>query len=100
MPIEDEHRRNFYTFEYLLALVHADLQEKINSGDAYFGGSSGLFMLERKQRNAAVTVRAVKQQAKEQGSEWPPLKAGLFDGSYERFEKVVAGVENSLGINQ
>lgn len=98
IPMEDEYRSSFNTFEYLLTLVHADIQAKINVSD-YFWGPPGLFMSERERRNGAVTMRTVKQQAKDQGNEWPPLKAGLFDGSYERFEKVVAGVEDLLQIN-
>jgi hypothetical protein len=100
MPIEDQYRRNFNTFEYLLTLIHADLQAKLNVSDSFFGGPPGLFMSERERRNGAVTMRTVKQQAQEQGIEWPPLKAGLFDGSYERFEKVVAGVEDVLEIKR
>lgn len=100
MPIEDEYERNFNTFEYLLTLIHADLQAKLNVSDSYFWGPPGLFMSERERRSGAITIRTVKQQAKEQGSEWPPLKAGLFDGSYERFEKVVAGVDDILQINR
>ena len=99
MPMEDEYRSSFNTFEYLLTLVHADIQAKINVSD-YFWGPPGLFMSERERRNGAVTMKTVKQQAKEQGNEWPPLKAGLFDGAYERFEKVVAGVEDLLEINR
>lgn len=99
MPMEDEYWSSFNTFEYLLTLVHADIQAKINVSD-YFWGPPGLFMSERERRNGAVTMRTVKQQAKEQGNEWPPLKAGLFDGTYERFEKVVAGVEDLLEINR
>ena len=99
VPVEDAYRSSFNTFEYLLTLVHADIQAKINASD-YLWGPPGLFMSERERRNGAVTMRTVKQQAKEQGNEWPPLKAGLFDGSYERFEKVVAGVEDLLEINR
>jgi hypothetical protein len=72
MPIEEQYRRNFNTFEYLLTLIHADLQAKLNVSDSFFWGPPGLFMSERERRNGAITMRTVKQQAQEQGSEWPP----------------------------
>ena len=100
LPIEDEYRRSFNTFEYLLTLIHADLQAKLNVSDSYFWGPPGLFMSERERRNGSPTMRTVKKQAEELRNEWPPLKAGLFDGSYERFEKVLAGVQDVLGINR
>lgn len=99
IPQEDEYERNFIAFEYLFSLIHADLQARENVSD-YFWGPPGLFLSERELRGGAVTMMAVKQQAKEQGDEWPPLKAGLFGGSYERFEKVVAGVEEELQIGR
>jgi NAD-dependent SIR2 family protein deacetylase len=97
LPIDDEYQRNFNTFEYLLTLIHADLQAKVNVSDSYFWGPRGLFMSERERRNGSPTMTTVKKQAEELRNEWPPLKAGLFDGSYERFEKVLAGVQDVLG---
>lgn len=44
-------------------------------------------------------MKAVKQQAREQGSDWPPFRAGLF-GSPERFEKIVEGFEETLQISR
>jgi hypothetical protein len=97
--MRDDYERHFLRFEYLYALVNADLMAKANVSD-YFVGPRGLYMATRERHNGAPTMRAVKREAKEQGDEWPPLKAGFFDGSYERFEEVLAGFEDILEINR
>jgi hypothetical protein len=98
IPIEDDYERFFITFEYLFTLIHADLQAKENIS-TYFWGSMGLFISEQQRRGGNVLVKAVKQQAQELGNNWPPLKAGLFEGSYERFENVVDGFEENLALH-
>lgn len=98
IPHDEDYERHFVTFDYMLSLIHADLRAKENVSD-YFTGPRGLFMSERQRRGRNVVMKSMKRQAKEQGDNWLPLRAGLFDGSYERFEKVVAGVEENLGIN-
>jgi len=95
---DEDYERHFVMFDYLFSLIHADLQAKVRVS-TYFSGLRGLFMSERQRRAGNVVMKLVKQQAKEQGNDWPPLKAGFFDGSYERFEQVIAGVEENLGMN-
>ncbi len=84
IPHEDDYLTHFITFEYLLSLTHADLRTEGKDSD-YFWGPQGLFMWEEQARSKSPVMKAVKQQAKEQAQDWPPLKAGLFNGSYERF---------------
>jgi hypothetical protein len=98
--MEEDYEQHFVRFEYLYALIHADLQAKANVSDSYFSGPEGLYMAAKERRNGGVTMRAVKREAKEQGDQWPPFVAGLFDGSYQRFEKVVAGFEELQEINR
>lgn len=56
-------------------------------------------MSEDQARSKSPILKAIKQQAKEQGKDWPPLKAGLFNGSYERFEQLAKGLEEALSVS-
>jgi hypothetical protein len=96
---DDEYEVNFFRFEYLYSLIHADLTARVNVSEQFWG-LTGLYTSERVRRVGATAIKAMKQQAKEQGGEWGPLAAGLFGGSYERFEKVVAGVEEEPEIGR
>jgi hypothetical protein len=98
IPHDSDYLAHFCTFEYLLALTHADLREGEFTPD-YFWGPPGLFMSEGQCRSKNPVMKDVKRQAKEQGDDWPPLKAGLFGGSYERFEKIATAVERAIGVS-
>ncbi len=56
-------------------------------------------MSEAQAQSKRPVLKMVKQQAKEQADEWPPLKAGLFNGSYKRFIKIAEGLEEALRIS-
>lgn len=73
----------FDTFEVLLALAVADM--RIVRGDGVWGpiGRFGW-----KMQGASAPFQRVVQEAKTQGASWAPLKAGIFGGSFERFETV------------
>lgn len=98
IPHDDDYLTHFVTFEYLLSLTHADLRTQGQDAD-YFWGPKGLFMSEAQARSKSPVMKAVKQQAKEQANNWPPLKAGLFNGSHERFEQLAKGIEEALSIS-
>jgi hypothetical protein len=98
IPHDEDYLTHFLTFEYLYTLTHADLRSKEFAPD-HFWGPKGLFMSEDQYRSEQPVLKAVRRQAGAQGDEWPPLKAGLFGGSYERFEKIAAGVDESLRIS-
>jgi hypothetical protein len=73
----------FDTFEVLLALAVADMRAV---RDTWVWGPFGRFGW--KQHGAGAPFQRVVQEAADQGPRWAPLKAGLFGGSFERFEKV------------
>jgi uncharacterized caspase-like protein len=75
----------FDIFEILLALSVADMRLLRDTGA---WGPFGRFGWKR--HGLSPPFNRLIQQAKEQGSSWPPLKAGLFGGSLERFERVAA----------
>ena len=72
----------FDLFEMLWTLVYADIKE-----DGW--GPSGRFVWKQRGQNQPPFDAMVKE-AKAQGSEWPPLRAGLFGGSLEKFSKNAA----------
>lgn len=79
LPDDTRYQQCFDRFEYLLALVHADLELKSGS-NAW--GPVGCF------RWRKGIISEIETEATKTGDNWPPLKAGLFDGSFERLKKV------------
>ncbi|MBP0624653.1 hypothetical protein, partial [Cupriavidus consociatus] len=79
----------FDTFEVLLALAVADMRIMRGSG---VWGPVGRFGWKR--HGASAPYERILQQAREQGEAWLPLRAGLFGGSVERFERVATEYGN------
>lgn len=79
LPDDILYKKCFDRFEYLLALVHCDLDLK-KGHDGW--GPIGCFGWRRD------VLEEIEREAADAGEKWPPLKAGLFDGSIERFKEV------------
>ncbi len=77
----------FDRFEILLALVHADLYSQ-TTGRAR--GPFGRFTWKHARPDDTSVFTELLKEAESQKDDWPPLKAGLFGGSYERFSQVSA----------
>jgi len=73
----------FDTFEVLLALAVADMNLVRDKGA---WGPVGRFGWKR--HGAAAPFRRVIDEAIAQGPRWAPLQAGLFGGSFQRFQRV------------
>jgi hypothetical protein len=85
IPEDALYDKAFDLFEYLYALVHADLSLKLG-GDVW--GPLGRFGW-KDLRDGAKHIFAVVQRAIDSlGENWPPLKVGLFDGSLERLQTI------------
>lgn len=95
LPQESEYERCFDRFEYLLALVHADLYEK-GTGRGRFWGPMGRFLWKDQYERESSELSALKQEAEGKGEDWQPLKAGLFSSSNERFMMVANGFDQIL----
>lgn len=90
---ENEFRAAFNRFEYLAALVYADLEQQQNPGPDYdVWGPHGLFV---GRGGAAVTADFQKELDRE-GNEMPLLKAGAFGGSIERLKAVKQPFDESI----
>ena len=82
LPQDQAYQKCFDRFEYLFALVHVDLREKQKQPTV---GPVGCFAW----RNIMLEdhiVTEIELEIKDAGNNWLPLKAGLFDGSLERFQ--------------
>lgn len=86
----------FDRFEYLTGLVHADENEKHGGSwlapvGSFVWRHGASFVVGRM---TAVTTAVAEFQA--QGAAWPPLAAGLFDGSTERLLQVMTNYHQSI----
>lgn len=87
LPQDRHHQKCFDRFEYLLALVYADIYHKHGGGAL---GPVGCFGWRRS------IIKEIEIEVKEAGNEWLPLKAGLFDGSTERFQFIKAEFDKQI----
>ena len=76
------YERFFDNFEIFLALVHADYREKKG---LRIWGPVGRFGWKNRRYN---TLQEFFNDANSKKTEWRPIKAGLFDGSFERFTQI------------
>ena len=79
-----DYERYFDEFEIMLALVHVDLSLQKNP-NASGWGPVGRFGWKQGDISRSPFQEILKI-AKQENTSWPPLKAGLFGGSYERFK--------------
>ncbi|MHC4569865.1 MAG: caspase family protein, partial [Planctomycetota bacterium] len=78
----------FDRYEVLQALVYADLHEK--EGRRVWGPIGRFGWKNESLRSEENPFAAIVEEANEQKSDWPPFKAGLFQGSYERFTHIAS----------
>jgi len=82
----NDYERYFNRLEIFLALVYADFEYK---PEGRVWGPLGRFAWEyRRRRREGSTFIEILEEAERQKDDWPPLKANLFSGSYERFIKI------------
>jgi uncharacterized caspase-like protein len=79
----------FDRFEVLLALEHAHQLQRI-------WGPVGRFGWKYKARGTASPFHRVLEEGISQGANWGPVKAGLFGGSFERFNEVAREYEKDI----
>ena len=82
LPEKNQFINIFDRFEYLFALVYTDIREKNNKT---IWGPVGCFLW-RNRDEPENHITKIAKESSEKGDNWPLLKAGLFDGSYERFQ--------------
>lgn len=81
------YERTFDRFECLFALVHADFL-KSQGGSVW--GPVGRFGYKLRHDGGSNPLKALLAEAAQRKESWEPLKAGLFEGDYSRFEQIAA----------
>jgi hypothetical protein len=87
----------FDRFEVFHALQHAHLYEQKHK-ERYYGPIGRFGWKYVRSLDEPDPLRLVVADAKEWADAWPPLRAGFFGGSLERFHRVADGV--ALTIRQ
>lgn len=77
LPDDSDYEALFDRFEYLYALVFADLNH-YSPKDVGWWAPTGWFQWRNK------TIQKITAEMEASGAEWPPLKAGLFGGSMQQ----------------
>ncbi len=85
LPEDIRYGRCFDRFEYLMALIHADLYER--QGHSIWGPIGRFGWRDRGYPENHISTE-IEEEATTMGEDWPPVKAGLFDGSVERMLSV------------
>jgi hypothetical protein len=87
LPQDANYQDHFNRFEYLAALVHADLGEE-KYGEIW--APVGLFGYRSRlsHRDTSIMNRIQSDFENSTQTTWPPLRAGLFGGSAERFKSI------------
>jgi len=84
LPDEKQFINIFDRFEYLFALVYTDIREKNKNT---ISGPVGCFLWRNRDEPEHI-IKKIDKESSEKRDNWPILKAGLFDGSYERFQYI------------
>jgi hypothetical protein len=83
VPDDRRYEKAFDRFEYLLALVYADVSKKPGSWKPL--GAFGWRHRYEAERHISTELAA---EAEQKGEDWEPLAAGLFGGSAARFKEL------------
>jgi len=88
LPLDTRYQKCFDRFEYLLALVYADLDKGNNSHiwapvGCFGSRGRGAFNLD-----VPPIMKEIASEVTKEGENWPLFKAGLFDQSVERFQAI------------
>lgn len=96
LPDDTQYEKCFDRFEYLLALVHADLYEKL--GQSVWGpiGRFGWRGRHFREFGPETIMSEIESDAAAAGDNWSPLQAGLFNGSMERFSRIKQEFDNLI----
>jgi hypothetical protein len=88
LPLDVLYQECFDRFEYLLALVHADLRQKL---EGRVWGPIGCFEWRGRgalRRDDPPIMKEIESEVEKAGEDWPLLTAGLFDSSVARFQAI------------
>ena len=96
LPDDDEYSAAFDRFEYLISLVTIDLRDK--RGNMVWA-PTGRFWFHSTWEPQSGVIDSIDKEAVAAGVNWPPLKAGFFDGSQERLKEVTTAYRKDILAN-
>jgi hypothetical protein len=82
LPRDEDYQKAFDRFEYLLGLVHADLN-RLEWKPGCWWGPVGCFIWRSAYEGGGIS-ETISAEIEAEGADWAPLKAGLFGGSVEQ----------------
>lgn len=85
IPDDEQYINCFDRFEYLFALVSADLREKYQKP---IRGPIGCFLWRNRDYPERNIISEIEDESNLERDNWLPIRAGLFDGSFERFQHI------------
>jgi hypothetical protein len=85
----------FDRFEYLLALVHADVRQQVDSYSSVWG-PVGQFGWRYRHQISKGPAGMLATEIEAAGQAWAPLQAGLFGGSLEQAQKIKVAFDERL----
>jgi hypothetical protein len=91
-----EYESAFVGFEYFVSLMLFHYQLKTRPDWPSYAPVGSYIWRERHSRNN--TIDRLRREAEEQGASWPPLMAGLFEGSPQVFKSIVEAFHSSSGF--
>lgn len=89
----NDYERYFDHLEIFLALAYADFKYK---PEGRVWGPLGRFAWKYRRDREGNTFSEILEEAERQKDDWPPLKANLFSGSYERFIKIAKKFQEEI----
>ena len=89
----NDYERHFDRLEIFLALAYADFKYK---PEDRMWGPLGRFAWKYRRGREGNTFSEILEEAERQKDDWPPLKANLFSGSYERFIKIAKKFQEEI----
>jgi len=84
----------FDDFEILMALQHADLYSTEPSGRAW--GPLGRFAWKFHSADMTSPFHRLLAESQRDGPAWPPIRAGMFQGSIERFREIATSFGKTI----
>jgi hypothetical protein len=93
IKLDSEYEETFLRFEYLFGLASAFASKKFGLG-VY--APVGSYMWERNLRRPPYIYDVTNDELRKEGEEWPPFKAGLFDGSFDDFLLLKSQVDENI----
>lgn len=94
LPDDAKYENCFDRFEYFFALIYADMKAKQNQ---HFWGPIGRFGWKASRSFDKTIIKEIENESSEAKDSWPPLLAGLFDGSFKHFLEVKTAFDGIIG---